>query len=149
LARDESGVVVCSVVVVVPSIGRAGTIVVAAHIRDRRGVHTSLDHGRRTRGERTVTIGDHLGIVVKHPGLTSEDVRIKGVPIPPFVQTANEVEDSEYDSSDTQDSSGDSANNGPSRNIRARIRDISAVTCGRRLRGERSERGLSKRGSWK
>lgn len=47
--RGKTGMDISIMVVVV--ISRAGTIVVAAHIRGRGGVHASLDHGRRTGGE--------------------------------------------------------------------------------------------------
>lgn len=80
--------VVCSIIVVVPSVGRARTIVITTHIRDRSGVHASLDHGGRTRGKWAMIIGKDVRIILKHPGLTSEDVRIKGVVIPSLLQAA-------------------------------------------------------------
>jgi hypothetical protein len=88
LTRGKAGVVVSSTVVVVSAISRAWTIAVTTHIRKRRGVHASLNHGGRTGGERAMIIGEHLRLVVKHPRLTSEDVRIKGVMILFLLQTA-------------------------------------------------------------
>ena len=87
-ARGKTGVVVSGTVVIVSAICRAGTIVVAAHVRDRGGVHTPLNHGRRAGSERAMIVGEHQGFVVKHPGLTSENVRIKGVVTLSLFQTA-------------------------------------------------------------
>jgi len=84
-------------------------------------------------------VREQLRLVVKHPRLTSEDIRIKGVVIPFLLQTANEVEDSENYPSNTQDTGSDSANNGSSRHVRARVSGISTGTRGGRARRERSD----------
>ena len=88
LTRGKTGGIVSSTVVVVSAVGGAGSIVVTAHIRDRRGIHASLDHGGRTRGESAMIVRKHLRLVVKHSGLTSEDVGIEGIATLSLLQTA-------------------------------------------------------------
>ena len=81
LARGETRVVVTCVVVFVPSVGRSRSIVVTTRTRNRRGIHTSFNHGRRAGSEGAVTavVGNHMRLVVEHPRLTSKDIRIEGV----------------------------------------------------------------------
>lgn len=81
---------------------------------------------------------EHLRFVLEHPRLTSKDVGIE-VTVALFLQTADEVADSEDDSSDTQNSSSNTANDGSSRDVRAGAGDVPTVTRGRRGRCGRSE----------
>lgn len=116
LTGGKAMVVVCNVVLVVSTVGGTRTVVAAANTRGRRGIHASLNHSGRTRSKRTAIIRDHLRLVVKHPRLAPKDVRIEGVVGLPLLQTADEVHDSEDNSSDTQDTGSNSADNGTSRN---------------------------------
>jgi hypothetical protein len=84
---DLARVVVACVVVVVPSVGRSRSIcgsrsvVVTTRARNRRGIHTPFNHGRRAGSEGAVAavVGNHMRLVVEHPRLTSKDIRIEGV----------------------------------------------------------------------
>lgn len=116
LTGAKAMVIVCSVVLAVSTVGGTRTVVTAAHTRGRRGIHASLNHGGRTRSKRTAIIRDHLRLVVKHLRLAPKDVRIEGVVDLPLLQAANEVQDSEDNSSDTQDTGSNSTDNGASRN---------------------------------
>lgn len=116
LTGGKAMVIVCNVVLVVSTVGGTRTVVSAANTRGRRGIHASLNHGGRTRSKRTAIIGDHLRLVVEHPRLAPKDVRIEGVIDLPLLQAANEVQNSEDNSSDTQDTGSNSADNGTSRN---------------------------------
>lgn len=116
LTGAKAMVIVCSVVLAVSTVGGTRTVVTAAHTRGRCGIHASLNHGGRTRSKRTAIIRDHLRLVVKHRRLAPKDVRIEGVVDLPLLHAANEVQDSEDNSSDTQDTGSNSTDNGASRN---------------------------------
>lgn len=61
-------------------------------------------------------------------------------------RTHNEVEDSEDDPGNAHDTGSNSSDNGTGGNVRAGVGRVPAVIRGRRVRGDRSERGVGERG---
>lgn len=84
-------VIVCDVILIVSTVGGTRAVIAATHIRDRCGIHSSLDHSGRTRSKRTMTIRDHQRLIVKHPRLAPKDVRIESLIALPLLQATDEV----------------------------------------------------------